>query len=155
MSRALYASVCARRDLSVRRVTLAETACASKWTEPSHPFLPTLHVNTSLNGLQVGPSDKTDIQSTALLKTLKWTRCLCPSDPKARLRVLTKLVLFGKHTLLPPQQPPKLGPCQPPYRSRCQATEQPSTHSARLLPCAFSVLQPTFSNLTSFFQLSQ
>lgn len=117
-------------------------ACANG--NPAIHFLPTLHVNTSLNGLQVGPSDKTDIQSTALLKTLKWTCCLCPTDPKARLRVLTKLVLFREHTLLPPQQPPKSGPCQPPCRSRRQATEQPSTHSARLLPCVFPVLQSTF-----------
>lgn len=126
-----------------------------KWQSPAIHFLPTPHVNTSLNGLQVGPSDKTDIQSTALLKTLKWTCCLCPPDPKARLRVLTKLVFFRKHTLLPPQQPPKPGPCQPPCRSRRQATEQPSTHSARLLPCAFPVLQSAFSGLMSFFQLSQ
>jgi hypothetical protein len=129
--------------------------CASKWHSPAIHFLPTLHVNTSLNGLQVGPSDKTDIQSTALLKILKWTCCFCPPDQKARLRVLTKLVLFRKHTLLPPQQPPKPGPCQPPCRSRRQATEQPSTHSARLLPCASLVLQYTSSGLTSFFQLSQ
>ena len=134
---------------------LAELLVHRNGQSPAIPFLPTLHVNSSLNGLQVGPSHKTDIQSTALLKTLKWTRCLCPPDPKARLRVLTKLVLFGKHTVLPPQQPPKFGPCQPPYRSCRQATEQPSTHSARLLPCAFSVLQFTFSDLTSFFQLSQ
>lgn len=123
VSRALYASVCARRDLSVRRVTLAELLAYPNGQSPAIPFLPTLHVNSSLNGLQVGPSDKTDIQSTTLLKTLKWTRCLCPPDPKARLRVLAKLVLFGKHTVLPPQQPPKLGPCQPPCRTRRQATE--------------------------------
>ncbi len=69
------------------RLDLSVTDLRSANTEPDTviPLLPTLHVNTSLNGLQVGPSDKTDIQSTALLKTLKWTRCLCPPGPKARL----------------------------------------------------------------------
>lgn len=102
VGRALYASVCARRDLSVRRVTLAELLAHPKCHSLAIPFLPTLHVNSSLNAFQVGPIDKTNIQSTALLTTFKWTRGLCPPGPKARLRVLTKLVLFGKHTVLPP-----------------------------------------------------
>jgi hypothetical protein len=86
MRRARYASVCETRLVSASGPGCWLSLCAEKCrARASQPFLPTLHVNTSLNGLQVDPGDKTDIQSTALLKTLEWPRCICSADPQARL----------------------------------------------------------------------
>lgn len=60
-------------------------ALSIQMAEPCHPLSSHAARELLTHGLQVGPSDKTDIQSTTLLKTIKWTRCLCPPDPKARL----------------------------------------------------------------------
>ena len=72
---------------------MRETRLVSDWLsclriqmpQPCHPLSSHAARELLTHGLQVGPIDKTDIQSTALFKTLKWTRCLCSPGPKARL----------------------------------------------------------------------